>query len=229
MGKIIDLTNKRFGRLTVIRYGFRDKHKHHNWVCKCDCSPLIERCIDRSSLKSGGTKFCGCLHRETASKMVIERNFKHGLSHHPMYQCWRNMMARCYNKNYNGYKYYGGRENPITVCKYWHNLKNFIEDLKDIYRPGLEIDRIDPEKGYYKENVRFVTDPEQSDNKRHTIIINFNGKTQTLKKWSDELKISHSALYCRIYSRNWTVEKAFLTPLIDKHEQYKRNSPKIGL
>lgn len=36
-------------------------------------------------------------------------------------------MTRCYNKENNRYRYYGGR--GIKVCKRWHSLENFIKDM----------------------------------------------------------------------------------------------------
>ena len=33
--KFIDLTGKKFNRLTVIRRAY-DKDKHTSWLCKCD-------------------------------------------------------------------------------------------------------------------------------------------------------------------------------------------------
>lgn len=45
----------------------------------------------------------------------------------------------------------------VTVCKRWlDSFDNFVEDMG--YKPdGLELDRIDNSKGYYKENCRWVT------------------------------------------------------------------------
>ena len=56
MGKILDLTNKRFGKLKVI-----SKTKKNNrvaWICQCDCGN--ETIVITNSLTSGNTKSCGC-------------------------------------------------------------------------------------------------------------------------------------------------------------------------
>lgn len=65
-----DLTNKRFGRLTVIRR-VDDKilpsEKHQTmFECKCDCGNIIITSSGR--LMSGKTKSCGCLAKEVNSK-----------------------------------------------------------------------------------------------------------------------------------------------------------------
>ena len=40
----------------------------------------------------------------------------------------------------------------------------------------------------------------------------YNGKSQNICKWAEELGISANTLYGRIYHLGWTVEKAFTTP-----------------
>ncbi|KKL15248.1 hypothetical protein LCGC14_2507460, partial [marine sediment metagenome] len=54
MPKFIDLTGKRFGRLTVVKYVDNDKHRNSRWLCLCDCGK--EKIIIGQSLKSGATK-----------------------------------------------------------------------------------------------------------------------------------------------------------------------------
>jgi len=63
--KLIDLTGKVFGRLTVKRR--RKKNNKWNqsvWICICSCSPELERSIDGAMLSSGKTTSCGCYRRE---------------------------------------------------------------------------------------------------------------------------------------------------------------------
>lgn len=72
MGKLVDLTNQKFGRLLVLN---RDedyvspsgKLKRVRWRCKCTCG---EECIvNTDALKKGRTKSCGCLQRENLNKI----------------------------------------------------------------------------------------------------------------------------------------------------------------
>jgi hypothetical protein len=58
MGKLIDLTGQKFGRLTVI--GRTDKKKNNDilWHCKCDCGQEVD--VRGFFLRSGQTKSCGC-------------------------------------------------------------------------------------------------------------------------------------------------------------------------
>lgn len=76
MGKVIDLTNQRFGLLTVLRQSGKDKSGKIMWLCKCDCGN--EKIIRGGDLRSGKIQSCGCLHKqklqEGYQKYLIERN-----------------------------------------------------------------------------------------------------------------------------------------------------------
>ena len=65
MAKLKDLTNQRFGRLTVVSRAPNDG-RYVCWNCKCDCGN--EKIIRSTSLCSGRTQSCGCLFKETRPK-----------------------------------------------------------------------------------------------------------------------------------------------------------------
>lgn len=56
MGKFIDLTGQKFGKLTAIYY---DQNKK-KWFCKCDCSG--EKYVKGGHLRHGDVQSCGCLN-----------------------------------------------------------------------------------------------------------------------------------------------------------------------
>lgn len=59
MGKLIDLTGQKFGKLTVIEhYGKIEGKKGHYWKCLCECGN--EKLVEGSCLRKGNTKSCGC-------------------------------------------------------------------------------------------------------------------------------------------------------------------------
>ena len=69
VGKKLDLTGQRFGRLVAIRdSGERKSGQGVIWECKCDCGEISF--VSRVSLRSGDTKSCGCLHKEVVSKKM---------------------------------------------------------------------------------------------------------------------------------------------------------------
>ena len=58
MSKIIDLTGKRFGKLTVITFSHTNKHRQSYWLCSCDCGQT--KTVNGQSLRQGKTNSCGC-------------------------------------------------------------------------------------------------------------------------------------------------------------------------
>jgi hypothetical protein len=69
MGRLINLTDKRFGRLLV--YGHRtNKNQKTFWLCKCDCGK--EKWVEGQPLRFGLTKSCGCLKLELLSKRTLK-------------------------------------------------------------------------------------------------------------------------------------------------------------
>lgn len=66
MPKVIDLTGKRFGNLTVIEMAGRTKRGEITWRCQCDCGN--EKIAVGARLRYGDTKSCGCRLREVSYK-----------------------------------------------------------------------------------------------------------------------------------------------------------------
>lgn len=62
-----DLTERRFGELTVLRRAENDKSGKVCWVCRCDCGNELDVCT--GSLLHGLTRSCGCWNREQSGKM----------------------------------------------------------------------------------------------------------------------------------------------------------------
>jgi hypothetical protein len=72
------------------------------------------------------------------------------------------MKSRCNSKTNRAYEKYGGR--GITVCDEWSDFVGFYKDMGD--RPdGTTLDRIDNDKGYYKDNCRWADRSTQQSNR----------------------------------------------------------------
>lgn len=213
MGKIIDLTGKRFGRLFVIERAQdrirKNGKKEIRWKCICDCGTVKD--ISGGSLRSGNTRSCGCLAKEINSK----RSTIHGGHNDRLYSVWQDMKSRCSNKNDKKYHRYGGR--GITVCDEWADDYSLFKEWainsgydESAKRGECTIDRIDVNKGYCPDNCRFTDVKTQNLNKENTVKIKYQGKVLTLKEWSSITGINESTLRER-KRKGWPPEKMLST------------------
>jgi hypothetical protein len=134
---------------------------------------------------------------------------KHGYGGTRIHNIWKAMVYRCSAESYKYYNTYGGR--GITVCERWKTFTNFLEDMSPSYSDELELDRIDNNKGYCKENCRFVPRIVNASNKRNNRFIEYNGESKTLSQWSRDLGISKNCLFRRL-KMDWSIKDAFETP-----------------
>jgi hypothetical protein len=219
----LDLIGQTFNRLTVISEA-ETKNNFSYWNCICECGK--ETTVLGSSLKNGNTKSCGCLKKETHTK--------HGMHLNELYPIWNSMKSRCLNQDAHDYKNYGAR--GITVCQRWLDIHNFIEDMGERPSKYHSIDRIDVNGNYEPSNCRWATPKEQSNNTRSNRYITFEGRTQTLTQWSEELGINSEALNSRL-ENGWTIEDAFTTSItkgreityLDKTQTITQWSEELGI
>lgn len=206
MGKFIDLSGKKFGRLTVIERG-KDYvspkgYVAVNWVCECDCGNIVE--VRGCNLKSGASTSCGC------NRVDFPNRLRHGGTHTRLHKIWMSMRNRCYNKNEKAYIHYGGR--GILVCAEWSDFACFREwALANGYSDNLTLDRINNDGCYCPDNCRWVDMTVQANNKRNNHYLEYNGATHTLAEWSAITGISYHKLKDRINKCHWSAEKALTT------------------
>ena len=98
---------------------------------------------------------------------------RHGYKKHPWAATYYGIMARCYNKNFPSYKYYGGR--GIRMMKAMHDIKVFCDYMSHRFgeKPpkGYSLDRIDNDGHYVPYNIRLATKKEQMRNTRSVCQI----------------------------------------------------------
>ena len=126
--KPIDISGKKFNRLTAIKFEYRDKLRRLTyWSFQCDCGVIKN--IIASHVKYGSTKSCGCLYNENAKK----RKYIHGHTNSLTYHSWNSMRWRCGRlKNYKN----------ISYCKEWESYESFLLDMGE--RPeGTSLHRLD--------------------------------------------------------------------------------------
>lgn len=205
MGKIIDLTNKKFGRLTAISYLGSVKSKRNAWLCECDCGN--KKIVSGRALREKTIVSCGCYRREIATINAT----KHGHYDTRIYRIWFDMKRRCQNKNRPRYNDYGGR--GITVCPEWidkkYGFKNFYEwAINNGYSDKLSIDRINVNGNYEPGNCRWSDKYTQARNTRANKVIEYKGEKHSLAEWVDKLGLKYSRVKYRL-NRGYSVEQSF--------------------
>jgi hypothetical protein len=213
MFKPVDITGQKFNRLTAVR-----KVDGGKWLFHCECGK--EKTIDRSHVKSGHTRSCGCLHMERC-KTGLNR-LRHGDAKpgevKRIHSIWRGMLKRC-DINSVAAKSYADR--GITVCEEWREYLVFRDWAYSAgYRDELTIDRIDNDGPYAPWNCRWITMSEQARNRRNSHIIEYNGEKGCIAYWAERYGMNQARLQARITRLGWDIERA-LTTQVDK--RYARN------
>ena len=179
---LIDLTGKKFNRLTVIKRSYpNNKRTAAMWLCECVCG--AKKIIRGQSLRVGHTQSCGCLQKEhlknchkinfrlASIRAVIllykarakKRGYEWGLTEEQFKELTQ---QSCY--------YCGAK--PSNIGKARHNNGEYIYN-------GL--DRIDNNKGYTTDNIVPCCK-----------ICNRAKYKMTTKEFKDWIKKSYSHLFC---------------------------------
>ena len=125
---------KKYGLVTVLEVC----GKELKWSSKCKIRFLktnSERYISFANLKQGNVKdfeskiVCG-----VACKGNID--VPNGSYTRKIYELWKVLIGRCYNKKFKAYPLYGAK--GVTVCDEWLNFSNFYKEHTEIEGYNLE-------------------------------------------------------------------------------------------
>ena len=157
MGKALDLVGQKFNLLSV-----REMLPGIKCLCDCECG-TVGYVANRYTVKSGGTKSCGCLvggqyHKSHGESIKGQWT--------PEYRAWSNAITRCHNPNATRFKNWGGR--GIIVCDEWReSYPAFLAHVGRKPTPKHSLDRWPNPDGHYEPgNVRWATGIEQANNRR---------------------------------------------------------------
>lgn len=179
-----------------------------------------EKEILAQSILNGKIVSCGC----QSVKLSIKKNTKHDMSNHRLYKTWYGMIQRCYNKKHESYKYYGKK--GVKVCKKWHKVENFINDMGETYKESLTLDRIENSKNYEKENCRWSSKLLQSRNRRKIMATNtsgYRGVTKNKTKWSASISVNKKKIHLGTFDTKLGAAKAYDNYIKNNKLEHTRN------
>lgn len=199
MGKIIDITGRKFNKLLVIKKNGSDNRKEVLWLCKCECGNFIT--VPGYRLRHGDTKSCGCNKRE----MISKANSKHGHSGDRLYKIWTDMRRRCLNPRRREFKWYGGK--GVKITPEWDSFMCFSNWAEESgYKDNLTIDRIDGDGDYSPQNCRWISISEQQRNRKSNVFY----KGECLATWAEKLNMPYKTLWGKIHRHGHEVIDSFL-------------------
>jgi len=173
-----DIKGQRFGKLKAIEKA-ENIGSRVAWLFECDCGN--KKSIISTNVVSGKTSSCGCARGS------------HNLSGIPEYLVWYSMVSRCTNENHKFWFRYGGR--GIKVCDRWLSLNCFLEDMGRRPSRKHQLDRIDNNKGYYKDNCRWVFSLDNVRNRHDSKRWFFNGAWyESMRHAAKENGVAHSTV-----------------------------------
>lgn len=208
----------KLGKLKLIEPAGYDKFKYKLGKFKCFCGNEFITGIYRVS--SGNTKSCGCYKKH----ILKTKNKTHGDCYSELFRKWAAMLTRCYNKNREDYKYYGGR--GITVYDKWKNDFTIFKKwaLKNGYKEGLTIDRKNNNLGYFPKNCRWVTHKIQMTNRglQKTNTSGFEGVSfdKECKKWKAQISINNKRTRLGRFNTAEKASETYQKAKKERNEQY---------
>jgi hypothetical protein len=207
-----DLSGLWFGRWKVIAPAYKSRRQWF-WYVQCQCEAKSLKAVPTGKLNFGHSRSCGCLKRD----LTILRNQTHGQSRCREYRIWAGMKVRCNNPKDKYYRLYGGR--GIKVCERWNTpggFTYFLLDMGPTPTKTSSLDRIDNDKGYSKDNCRWIEGRKQSANRRCNRKWTFRGVTKTISLWAEQYNVPQKILYKRLVKSKWKFTKAVSTPVANR-------------
>lgn len=177
---------KRYGMLEILGETKKVGRRYFQKV-KCDCGTIRYMRTDRFPKATS----CGCKRRNKVNLPPYEYEL--------LFNVWRNMIQRCYNKESERYYTYGAR--GITVCEEWRsNFRVFAKwAVENGWNKNLSIERKDHDGNYCPENCTFITMAEQARNKTNNVFLEYNGEIKCVVEWCEILGLKPKTIYKRIY------------------------------
>lgn len=215
-----------FGRLTLTGLTeVRGKHRYVQVSCSCGSGAKYTRF---DSLKSGAQVSCGC-HRDAQNAVaaLTHGHGRAGSARSPIYHTWSDMVQRVTNPKVVAYSCYGGR--GITMQDSWKVFVNFLADMGETWFQGAELERLDSNGNYCKDNCTWATRTEQMQNTRRSYLLRYEGATWTVKSLSAHLGISEQALRRKVKLYGSTPIEELVQSILEYRKAVKVDDDTAGV
>lgn len=198
MGKFIDLTGQRFGKLVVERRAPNNHSGGTCWICKCDCGNTT--IIPAGKLRSGWTKSCGCFQREQTSKSNKKINafrkvgetvyVKMSNTEKEMLvdaDIWEKLKNYCWYENTLGYA--ASKDYSTKKCILFH-IAAFPDCPRNLVRDHIDGNKLNNQR----KNIRFISQEKNCKNQVHKKATSSgrNGVSfdSNKKKWNSYITLN---------------------------------------
>lgn len=129
---------------------------------------LWKTCVVRAyNLKQGTVISCGHVNRKLVTEHLRKLSYKHGASNESWFSNYESMLKRVSNPNNNDKDYYSPKriKGKMIESEWVDDPWAFYHEIGDKPSPTYSIDRINPDLGYIKGNVRWATKSMQAYNR----------------------------------------------------------------
>lgn len=140
MNKIKDITGKKYGYLTAIKFMGMNRHSQAVWQFKCDCGQ--SKTVTSDHIVNRGRGSCGCARRKNQFLSIKKNAYKIHLE---------NQKRRGLVSNLTLNTFIQICELPCTYCGGFFQRRN--KQTNAILKFNT-VDRIDNKKGYLKSNCQ---------------------------------------------------------------------------
>ena len=157
---IEDLSGNTYGEIIVVHQDGLNQRNKMVYTCQCSCGEIMHK--TKALLHHVQSCHACTVERSRPVRSAAQTHHGHAKGRGlPTYNSWLHMKDRMLNPNSDAYGNYGA---VLTLDPRWLKFENFLADMGP--RPeNTSIDRIENNKGYYKQNCRWATRLVQNQNR----------------------------------------------------------------
>ena len=181
-------SGEKFGRLTIIESEWGQFKKHAEVECECGKRFRIQTSGIRMGLHLSCPK-CAAKTKSYKGRIAEQREIFPDDKIRSMWtHRYSGIISRCYDPNHRAYPNYGGR--GIQIFGEWKEDRfkffRYVKTLPGWDAFGCDLDRINNNGNYEPGNLRIVSRSKNSNNKRNSARIIYQGEEYTVREFREK-------------------------------------------